>query len=127
MGALSELPCTAEREQSVLFAEPAQPVSSEYFADEEFPPDLPVTYDWMFQPASQRSLRRALAFLAATAAAVLITAASYLAYRLPRLIVPFGAGLLAVIIVAVAIRKLSASLPARSKTPGATCIPRRST
>ncbi len=75
MGALSEQPLATESMQSVLFAEAPPAISSEYVFDEEFPSDLPVTYDWMLQPASQRALHRALRWLGVTVAAVLLAAA----------------------------------------------------
>jgi hypothetical protein len=80
----SELPLAAESVQSVLFAEGAEPAELRYVADEEFPQDLPVTYDWMLQPASQRASRRVLRLVAVTVAALLIVASFLLVYGLPR-------------------------------------------
>lgn len=82
MGASSELPFAADTVPSVLFAERAQPVCQEDVADPEFPSDLPVTYDWMLQPASQRSFRRRLGFFAASAA-LLIAGSFYVIRHLP--------------------------------------------
>jgi hypothetical protein len=79
----SEPLLAAESVESVLFAERAQPVDLHYVADDEFPPDLPVTYDWMLQPASQRASRRVLGLVAVTVAALLI-AIFCLVYSLPR-------------------------------------------
>jgi hypothetical protein len=112
MGALSELPFAAESAQSALFPERAQSGTPEYLADEEFPPDLAVKYDWMLQPASQRSLRRAMRSLAVTVATASIAVASYLVYHLPRLIVPVSVGLAGVIVLVVVIRMLSYVLAA---------------
>jgi len=78
----SEPPMAPESVQSVLFAERTQPIELHYAADEEFPPDLPVTYNWMLQPASQRGSRRVLSVVAVTLAALLI-AVFCLVYRLP--------------------------------------------
>ena len=103
MGALSELPLATRSSQSVLFAEPAQPGAPQYFADEEFPPDLPVKYDWMLQPASQRSWRRAMRFLAVGVAAPSFALVSFLIYQRPRLIAPVGAGLAGVIFIGVVV------------------------
>jgi hypothetical protein len=49
--------------------------------DEEFPADLPVKYDWYFQPASRLSLRRALGFLLATVAALVLSVSIYSVLR----------------------------------------------
>ena len=84
MEAWSELPLTAAHDPSVLFAEPAQPVGPQYVADEEFPADLPVDYDWMLQPASRRVSRRVLGLLVITAAVLLIVVSFYMVHRLPR-------------------------------------------
>jgi hypothetical protein len=67
-----------------LFAERAQPVGPLYVADEEFPADLPVDYDWMLQSASRRVSRRVLGVLVITAAVLLIVVSFYLVRRLPR-------------------------------------------
>jgi hypothetical protein len=104
MGASSELPFAAESVPSVLFAERAQAVRPQYVVDEEFPPDLPVTYDWMLQPASQLRFRRGLGFLAVIVAALLISVSFYLVRRLPSLTVPISAGLAVIVLVAVAFR-----------------------
>jgi hypothetical protein len=79
----SELPMAAESVQSVWFAERVQPMGLPRVTDEEFPPDLPVTYDWMLQHASQRASRRVLSVVAVTVAALLIVVLC-LAFRLPR-------------------------------------------
>jgi hypothetical protein len=84
MEAWSELPLTAEHVPSVLFADRAQPVGPLYVADEEFPADFPVEYDWMLQPAAQRVSRRVLAVLVVTAAVLLIVVSFYLVHRIPR-------------------------------------------
>ena len=78
----SELPMAAESVEPVLFAGRAQPVDLHYVADEEFPLDLPTTYDWMLQPASQRASRRVLSVVAVMVAALLI-AIFCLVYSLP--------------------------------------------
>jgi hypothetical protein len=80
----SELPLTAESVPSVLFAESAQPVGPQYVADEEFPPDLPVTYDWTLQPASWRASPGALGLVAVTVAVLLIVGSLCVVYWLPR-------------------------------------------
>ena len=49
-----------ESVHSVLLAERTNPVDLQYVADEEFPSELPNTYDWMLQPASQRAAGRML-------------------------------------------------------------------
>jgi uncharacterized membrane protein len=102
----SELPLAAESAQSVLFAEGAEPAELHYVADEEFPQDLPVTYDWMLQPASQRASPRVLRLVAVTVAALLIIASFLLVLR-PARIVPISVGL-AVVLLAVAFRALLA-------------------
>jgi hypothetical protein len=76
-------------------------------ADEEFPPDLPVNYDWILQPASQRRFRRALGFLAVAVGALLLSAFSYLVYRLPGLIVPLCVVLTVAVLLGVAIKVLA--------------------
>jgi hypothetical protein len=70
--------------ESVLFAERAQSVELTCVADEEFPQDMPLTYDWMLQPVSQRASRRVLGLVAVTVAALLIAISFCLVYSLPR-------------------------------------------
>jgi hypothetical protein len=83
MGALSELPLTAERVESVLLAKTAQPVNLHYVPDEEFPPDLPVGCDWILQPASQRYSRRVLGLIVVGVVALLIAGSLGLVYWPP--------------------------------------------
>jgi len=71
MEASSELPLATEDVSSVLFAEGAS-YGDPHCVEEEFPTDLPVDYDWMLQPASRRTSRRALSFVAVTLAVLLI-------------------------------------------------------
>lgn len=108
MGAASELPFVAESVSSVVFAERALPVQPQYVPDEEFPADLPVQYDWMLQPASQRSFRRAVGFLAGAGAGLLIAVSLCLVYRPPVWMVSVSVGLAVVVLVAVTLRVLPA-------------------
>ncbi|MGA7906833.1 MAG: hypothetical protein WCA16_05435 [Candidatus Sulfotelmatobacter sp.] len=117
MEALSEQPLAAESVQAVLFAEPAPQFVPRDIADDEFPPDLPVTYDWVLQPASQRSLRRALRFLAITVAVLVLAAICSFAYRLPRLIAPIALGMAVVVLVAVGFRVFSSVFGGVSPAP----------
>ena len=72
-----------ESVESVLFAERAKPVNLQYVSDEEFPSELPNTYDWMLQPASQRASGRMMSLIALMVA-VLVIATLCLVYKLPR-------------------------------------------
>ena len=69
--------------EAVLFAGRAKPVNLQYVTDEEFPSELPNTYDWMLQPASQRASGRMMSLIALMVA-VLVIAALCLVYKLPR-------------------------------------------
>lgn len=84
MEASSEHPVAAENFPALLLAEQAQPTASEYVEDQEFPAGLPLTYDWMLQPASRRSPRRVVSFVAVTITVLLIIVSVYLFSRLPR-------------------------------------------
>ena len=83
MVASSELPLTSERVESGLLAKRVQPVNLHYVTDEEFPPDLPVGCDWIFQPASHRYSRRVLRLLVIAVVALLIAGSLGLVYWLP--------------------------------------------
>ena len=80
----SELRVDAESVPSVLFTKRAQPVDPHCVADEEFPPDLSVAYDWMLQPARRRPEGRTVRLVAVTLAALLIAVSFYLVHSLPR-------------------------------------------
>ncbi len=89
MEASSDQPLAAERFPAVFLADPERldrlnQVRPSEGVDEEFPSDLPVSYDWMFQPASQRRPRRALGFVAVAVAVFLIIVSVYLVHKLPR-------------------------------------------
>jgi len=78
----SELPLAAENVPSILLTEGAPGIEPCYLEDEEFPADLPTDYDWMLQPASQRTSRRKLGFVAVVVAAVLIAASVFVLHNL---------------------------------------------
>jgi len=113
MGTLSELPVVGRTLPSVSFAELAQSAAPQYIEDEEFPPDLPGTYDWMLQPASQRRWRRAMKFLAVAAAAASIAVASFFVYHRPGFMVLVGAALAGGIFFVIPVKALSYLLKAR--------------
>jgi hypothetical protein len=73
-----------ESVESVLFAERAEPVNLQYVADEEFPSDLPNSYDWLLQPASQRASGRKISLIALMVAVLVIAISLCLVYKLPR-------------------------------------------
>ena len=73
-----------ESVESVLFAERAAPDNLQYVADEEFPSELPNTYDWLLQPASQRASGRMMSLIALMVAVLLIAISLCLVYKLPR-------------------------------------------
>ena len=72
MGASPELLSAAENVPPALLAGEVPQVEAPCVEFEEFPADLPVGYDWILQPASQRTSRRALHFFAVTVAVLLI-------------------------------------------------------
>jgi hypothetical protein len=89
MEASSDLPLAAEPFPAVLLADPEQLVClnrgcPHEVIDEEFPSDLPVSYDWMLQPASRRTPRRALGLVAVAVVVLLILVSVYLVHKLPR-------------------------------------------
>ena len=77
----SSLSSTAEDVTSVLLAEDRQVLDQPYVEDEEFPPGVPVSYDWMLQPASLRTSRRRIGLLVLTTAALLIAISFLLFYN----------------------------------------------
>jgi hypothetical protein len=80
----SELPLAVDSVPPVWLVETAPPVESYDCEDQEFPPDLPTSYDWMLQPASRRASRRALRVVVVMVT-VLLIAGSFLVVRwLPR-------------------------------------------
>jgi hypothetical protein len=80
MGLSSELPLAVGSVPSVIFADPSQLVDLHELAGEEFPPELPVNWDWMLQPASRRSLRFRVGILAAVIVVLLIAVSLCVAY-----------------------------------------------
>jgi hypothetical protein len=85
MEASSELPLAAESISSLRFAERMRQVDPHDFAGEEFPPNLPVTCEWMLQPASQRVSRRMLGLVAVMVAALLMAGSFCVVYWGPKL------------------------------------------
>jgi hypothetical protein len=73
-----------ESVESALFAERAEPVNLQYVTDEEFPSELPNTYDWMLQPASQRASGRVIRFIVLMVAVLAIAISLCLVCKLPR-------------------------------------------
>ena len=82
MAVSSEFPLAAEKISSVLVADAAQGTAQQYVEDDEFPADLPHTYDWMLQPASRRRSRRMLGFVAVVVTILLIAAAAFAVHSL---------------------------------------------
>jgi len=80
----SEPPLAAENIPSVLFADGAQGAEGLYVEDEEFPSDLPLKYDRMLQPRSQRATRRVLGIIAVGGAALVLFVSGYLLHQLSR-------------------------------------------
>jgi hypothetical protein len=80
----SELPVAAQNVPSAGFS-PTQPVAEELgLEDEEFPADLPTSYDWLLQPASQRASRRLFSLAAAILVALLMAVSGFFVHNLSR-------------------------------------------
>lgn len=69
---------------AILLSEHAPPAAPDYVEDEEFPPELPLPYDWMLQPASRRGSHRTARFVAVAIAVLLIVVSVYMVSRVPR-------------------------------------------
>ena len=82
MAVSSEFPLAAVKMSSVLVADAAQGTVPRYVEDDEFPADLPPTYDWMLQAASRRRSRRMLGFIAVVITILLIAAAAFAVHNL---------------------------------------------
>jgi len=78
----SPQPLGAENIPPVFFAAGTPGFEPIYVEDEEFPADLPVTYDWMLQPASQRTSRRVLGFIAVMIVAVMVAGSVFVVHNL---------------------------------------------
>ena len=75
---------TAEEVASVSTAGDRRHLERRYLEDEEFPGDLPVSYDWMLQSGALRTARDVLGLVIIAMAALLVTVSIFVLYRLPK-------------------------------------------
>lgn len=88
MEASSESPLAVENLPPVGLAERAQRFNAYDFEDEEFPPDIPATWEWMLQPACHWASRRMLSLLIISLAVLLIAGSFFFVCWGPKLISP---------------------------------------
>jgi hypothetical protein len=91
MAVSSEIPLAAASRSTALLGREACGTKTLWVEDEEFPDDLPQSYDRMLQSAGQPFPRRTARLVAVIVTAMLVVALSVVAITLPKFISPASA------------------------------------